>query len=67
MSQIKWPTDFSGEDHVGNVNYAFVCLDSSSSAVVISPHNEEYEEALRIEKVNYERFEENGGHAGLLR
>jgi len=66
MNQIKWPTGFNKEDFVGNGNYGAVCLDSSSSTVVKFPHKG-CEEAIRIEIKIYERFEQHGGHAGLLR
>jgi hypothetical protein len=67
MSQIKWPTGFNKEDLVGWGNFGFVCLDSSTGTVVKSPHLEGEDEVIRIEKAIYERFEEHGGHMGLLR
>jgi serine/threonine protein kinase len=67
MSQIKWSTGLNRQDLVGWGNFGFVCHDSSTETVVKFPHLEEHKEHIRIEKAIYERFEEHGGHAGLLR
>ncbi|KAF2757457.1 kinase-like protein [Pseudovirgaria hyperparasitica] len=67
MTQIKWPPGLNKDDLVGWGNFGFVCLDSSSGTVVKSPHDEEHDEAIRIEMAIYKRFEESGSHPGLLR
>jgi len=43
-----------------------VCLDESSQTVVKSPHGEEDEKAIAIERRIYERISEHGGHKGLV-
>ncbi|RDI80507.1 hypothetical protein Vi05172_g9631 [Venturia inaequalis] len=67
MNQIKWPPGLNRDDLVGWGSFGFVCLDSSSSTVVKLPHDEESDEAIRREILIYQRFEESGGHPGLLR
>lgn len=44
-----------------------VYLDSSSKTVVKYPHQPEDEPALDVERQIYERFEQHGGHEGLLK
>jgi len=42
-------------------------LNSSSSTVVKHPHQVEEEPAIQVEKRIYQRFQQHGGHEGLLR
>jgi serine/threonine protein kinase len=65
--EIHYPTGFSLKDIVSWGNTGMVCLDESSQTVVKSPHGEEDEEAIAIERRIYERISEHGGHKGLLR
>lgn len=44
-----------------------VYLDFSSNTVVKYPHQAEEEPAIEIERRIYERFQQHGGHEGLLR
>jgi hypothetical protein len=65
--EIYYPTGFSLKDIVSWGNTGMVCLDASSQTVVKSPHGEEDEEAIAIERRIYERISKQGGHKGLLR
>ncbi|KAF2263958.1 kinase-like protein [Lojkania enalia] len=67
MSQIAWPTGFSRQDLVGWGNFGVVCLDPSTDTVVKFPHLDEHKEHIRVERAIYKRFEDRGGHVGLLR
>jgi serine/threonine protein kinase len=64
--EIHYPTGFSLKDIVSWGNTGMVCLDESSQTVVKSPHGEENEEAIAIERRIYERVSGHGGHLGLL-
>lgn len=44
-----------------------VYLDSSSNTVVKYPHQAEEEPAIEVERQIYERFQQHGGHEGLLK
>lgn len=44
-----------------------VYLDSSSNTVVKYPHQVEEEPAIEVERRIYERFQQHGGHEGLLK
>ena len=44
-----------------------VYLDSSSNTVIKYPHQEGEEPAVDVEKRIYERFQQHGGHEGLLK
>ncbi|KAH6706197.1 hypothetical protein BKA61DRAFT_635531 [Leptodontidium sp. MPI-SDFR-AT-0119] len=46
---------------------SMVYLDSSSDTVIKYPHQEEEEPAIEVERRIYERFQQHGGHEGLLR
>ena len=54
--EIHYPTGFSLKDIVSWGNTGMVCLDESSQTVVKSPHGEENEEAIAIERRIYDRF-----------
>ncbi|KAH6712138.1 kinase-like domain-containing protein [Leptodontidium sp. MPI-SDFR-AT-0119] len=64
--EINYPTGFSLKDIVAWGNSGMVCLDEASQTVVKSPHGQENEDDIAIEKRIYERFSEHGGHEGLL-
>ena len=65
--EINYPTGFMLKDIVSWGNSGMICLDEQSQTVVKSPHGEENEVDIAIEKRIYERLEEHGGHEGLLR
>ncbi|KAI9846490.1 MAG: hypothetical protein M1837_003910 [Sclerophora amabilis] len=44
-----------------------VYLDSSSNTVIKYPHHQEEEPAIEVERRIYERFQQHGGHEGLLK
>ena len=64
--EIHYPTGFSLKDTVSWGNSGMVLLDRSSQTVVKSPHGQENEDAIMIERRIYERISEHGGHKGLL-
>ena len=64
--EIHYPTGFGLKDIVAWGNSGMVCLDESSETIVKSPHGEENQDAIAIERRIYERFSKHGGHGGLL-
>ena len=44
-----------------------VCLDAASQTVIKIPHDENELPRASVEKPIYERFNQRGGHDGLLR
>ncbi|KAL6155012.1 hypothetical protein ACJQWK_01245 [Exserohilum turcicum] len=64
---IEYPTGFGLKDIVAYGNTGMVCLDAASQTIIKTPHDETYADSLKVERRIYERFEERGGHNGLLR
>ncbi|KAK2623873.1 hypothetical protein QTJ16_006507 [Diplocarpon rosae] len=65
--EINYPTGFSLKDIVAWGNSGMICLEKASQTVVKTPHGQENENEIAIERRIYERFGEHGGHEGLLR
>ena len=63
---IEYPTGFGSEDIVAWGNIGMVCLDAASQTVIKTPHDETHADSLQVERRIYERFQERGGHDGLL-
>lgn len=66
MSAIKFPTGYTLEDLLDAGMTGIVYLDSRSNTVIKCPHREEVEPELDVERRIYERFQQHGGHEGLL-
>lgn len=66
-NEIRYPKGFSLDDILAWGSFGLVCLDSSSSTVVKSAHDEQTQPFIDAEKRVYERFDECGGHPGLLK
>ncbi|EUC40890.1 hypothetical protein COCMIDRAFT_107621 [Bipolaris oryzae ATCC 44560] len=64
---IEYPTGFGSKDIVAYGNTGMVCLDAASQTIIKTPHDETHADSLQVERRIYERFEERGGHEGLLR
>ena len=64
--EINYPTGFSLKDIVAWGNSGLICLDQPSQTIVKSPHGEENNDEIAIEKKIYERLNEHNGHKGLL-
>jgi serine/threonine protein kinase len=67
MTTIRLPTGFNMNNYLGSGTTGMVYLDLSSNTVVKYPHQEEDEPAIEIERQIYERFQQHGGHEGLLK
>jgi serine/threonine protein kinase len=67
MTTIRLPTGFSMKDYLSSGITSMVYLDSSTDTVVKYPHQVEEEPAVEVERRIYERFQQHGGHEGLLR
>lgn len=66
-NEIRYPKGFSLDDILAWGSFGLVCLDSSSSTVVKSAHDAQTQPFIDAEKRVYERFDECGGHPGLLK
>ncbi|KAF2469209.1 uncharacterized protein BDR25DRAFT_315650 [Lindgomyces ingoldianus] len=44
-----------------------MCLDAASQTVIKTPHDDDKCRRVQVERTIYERFEQRGGHRGLLR
>ena len=64
--EIRFPTGLSTADILAWGTSGLVFLDSTSQTVIKSPHSEEDQAAIEIERDIYERFRQQGGHEGLL-
>lgn len=64
--EINYLTGFSLKDIITQGNSGIICLNKALQTVVKSPHKQENEDNIAIEKRIYERFSEHGGHEGLL-
>ena len=59
-------TGFNMKDIVSWGNWGMICLHGTSQTIVKSPHGEENQDVITIERKIYERLGEHGGHEGLL-
>jgi serine/threonine protein kinase len=66
VREMKIPTGLNVKDIIAWGTSGLVFLDSASQIVIKSPHSEEDEAAIEIERDIYERFRQQGGHEGLL-
>lgn len=66
MTAIRFPTGFTIEDLLDSGITGIVYLDSASNTVIKCPHREEVQPEIDVERRIYERFQQHGGHAGLL-
>jgi serine/threonine protein kinase len=66
MSQIRLPTGLKMSDCLGGGLTGMVYLDETSNTVIKFPHEGD-EPSIDVERRIYERFEQYGGHKGLLR
>jgi serine/threonine protein kinase len=65
--QIRYPTDYEWSDILAWRSFGMVFLKPESQIVVKSAHLKSYQFFLDAERLIYERFEQNHGHAGVLR
>lgn len=63
---IEYPMGFGSKDIVAWGNTGMVCLDAPSQTVIKTPHDEQHAASLEVERRIYERFQEHGGHKGIL-
>jgi serine/threonine protein kinase len=66
MSQIRFPTGLKMSDCVGGGLTGMAYHDETSNTVIKFPHEGD-EPAINVERQIYERFQQHGGHEGLLR
>lgn len=64
---IQFPRGFGEEDIVAWGTTSLVCLDAASQTVIKPPHDDDNRCRAQVEKAIYERFDQRGGHSGLLR
>lgn len=67
MAAIRFPTGFNIKNYLSSGITSMVYLDSSSNTVIKYPHQVEEEPAIEVERQIYERFQQHGGHEGLLK
>lgn len=65
--EIRYPEGFSLKDILAWGSFGLVCLDSTSNTVVKSAHDAQTQPFIDAEKRIYERLDERGGHAGVLK
>lgn len=63
---IEYPTGFGAKDIIAWGNTCMVGLDAVSQTVIKTPRDQTHADSLKIERRIYERFQEHGGHKGLL-
>lgn len=64
---IQWPTGLSSKDIVAWGNSGLVCLDAASNTVIKFARGHELcKPHVEVERRIYERFQQNGGHGGVL-
>jgi serine/threonine protein kinase len=66
MAAIRLPTRFNMTNYLSSGITAMVYLDSSTKTVIKHPHQKSEEPALEVERRIHERFQQRGGHEGLL-
>ncbi|KAF1354275.1 kinase-like protein [Lizonia empirigonia] len=64
---IQFPRGFGQQDIVAWGTTGLVCLDAASQTVIKTPHDDDNSCRVQVEKKIYERFDQRGGHSGLLR
>jgi serine/threonine protein kinase len=67
MTTIRLPTGFDMSHFLGSGITSMVYLDLPSRTVIKYPHQEEEDAAIGVERRIYERFQQHGGHEGLLK
>jgi serine/threonine protein kinase len=67
MTTIRFPTGFKLANYLDSGITGMVYLDLPSNTVVKHPHQVEEEPAIEVERLIYERFQQYGGHEGLLK
>ncbi|KAI9809664.1 MAG: hypothetical protein M1825_000096 [Sarcosagium campestre] len=65
--EMRHPSGFSLKDMLNTGCFGMVYLEKGSQTVIKSPHSEEYNKHVAIERRIYERIEACGGHSSLLR
>src|SRR4051812_6210990 len=65
MGQIRFPTGLKMSDCLGAGLTGMAYLDKTSKTVIKFPHEGD-ELAIEVERRIYERFQQHGGHEGLL-
>jgi serine/threonine protein kinase len=63
----QFPKEFGQQDIVAWCTTGLVCLDAASKTVIKTPHDDDNCHRVQVEKTIYERFDQRGGHSGLLR
>ncbi|ENH99042.1 hypothetical protein COCC4DRAFT_208798 [Bipolaris maydis ATCC 48331] len=64
---IQFPRGFGQQDIIGWGTTGLVCLDAADKTVIKTPHDDENRRRVQVEQAIYERFDQRGGHSGLLR
>jgi hypothetical protein len=64
---IRYPNGFGQKDIVAWGTTGLVCLDAASQTVVKTAHDDDNLCRVEVERLIYERFQQYGGHSGLLR
>lgn len=64
---IRYPPGFGLDNILCWGSFGMICLDEASQTVIKSPHGEDYNKHLDVERRIYERIEARGGHPGFLR
>jgi len=65
--EIKYPTGFGREDVVSWGTTGLVVIDRPSKTVIKTPLHEDCSDLILREQKIYERFDQLGGHEGILR
>ncbi|KAI1667293.1 spindle assembly checkpoint kinase [Pyrenophora tritici-repentis] len=64
---IQFPTGFGQEHIVAWGTTGLVFLDAATQTVIETPHDDDNSCRVQVEKSIYKRFDQRGGHAGVLR